>query len=97
MSDEGLKPCPFCGGKAELTEWHGGNEYSHGWWVICEECGVYADFHTSEKRVAIKAWNERSEPADMIHISPKLKKAALEWMENGERVGMTIKFGETGE
>lgn len=48
-----LKPCPFCGGEAEL--YSGGIKY-----VLCKEClATSNDFKTEAE--AIKAWNTRHE------------------------------------
>ena len=53
-----LKPCPFCGGKAELMRDHDGT-----WSVICgERCGVSPATCCYEKREdAVSAWNRRAE------------------------------------
>lgn len=55
MSEEKLKPCPFCGGKAYAneTDWKG---WWHGW-VICEKCGAKIEKQTKDE--AIEAWNKR--------------------------------------
>ena len=47
-----LKPCPFCGGAAELREEHDNS------WVSCSECQVSVEgFEFSED--ASSAWNTR--------------------------------------
>ncbi len=53
--NEKLKPCPFCGGKAELDE-----DYDSGniFWVFCTRCGISTDTDYVSKE-AIKAWNRR--------------------------------------
>jgi Lar family restriction alleviation protein len=49
--DEPLKPCPFCGGIALLTNW--------GLWrVWCQKCKAASSDFVSKKD-AIKAWNKR--------------------------------------
>lgn len=53
MSD--LKPCPFCGGEAELRGFDA-PEY----WVWCPNCKASTDAHTC-KGGAIAAWNTRAE------------------------------------
>ena len=55
MSEEKLKPCPFCGGEATANEssWRG---WWHGW-VICKNCGATIDKPTKEE--TIEAWNRR--------------------------------------
>ena len=55
-----LKPCPFCGGKAELK--HDRVHYSY---VMCMECHArtmfieVAPYHCSNDR-AIEYWNHRA-------------------------------------
>ena len=58
MSEE-LKPCPFCGGKAELVDYGISGEYKVVW---CFECGArtrmfYAEIFRGRK--AIEEWNRR--------------------------------------
>ncbi len=49
-----LKPCPFCGGNAEMNH---GDE--HGvWWVDCSDCGAETVGHSTEEEAAY-AWNRR--------------------------------------
>ena len=64
-----LKPCPFCGGRAELREDHDNS------WVICPNCQISLEgFEDSDDAVA--AWNTR---ADLIPDLPDaLVRAALE-------------------
>ena len=49
--EEALKPCPFCGGEAEM-ESH--NEY----WAVCNDCEGSTDMYLT-KQEAIEAWNKR--------------------------------------
>jgi Lar family restriction alleviation protein len=56
MKKEALKPCPFCGGEAELIaldlQWH----------IHCYGCDVYVHFASDSLRdEAIAAWNKRTE------------------------------------
>lgn len=54
-----LKPCPFCGGEAEMLtaeSMHGGNLYG----VMCDYCAGRADVYDTEAE-AIAAWNSRAE------------------------------------
>lgn len=55
MSEE-LKPCPFCGGEAEITKWH------EGYFVECREqsCGGTIGAYKTEEET-IEAWNTRAE------------------------------------
>lgn len=52
MSNE-LKPCPFCGGKAELRC------FMNFYWVKCIKCEVSTDAKPSLEKT-IKAWNRRT-------------------------------------
>ena len=67
-----LKPCPFCGGEAEIVDTgdlYGHCEYS----VSCTSCNCNTDWLTNKKE-AVQAWNKRAfdyETAD--HISSFLQ------------------------
>jgi Lar family restriction alleviation protein len=50
-----LKPCPFCGGKADFD----GDEEDEIVWVFCEDCRAEINAHSTKKE-AIKAWNRRA-------------------------------------
>lgn len=49
---EELKPCPFCGAKANLIR----GEIGNGCWIECEECMVSTK--VDSKDAVIKHWNE---------------------------------------
>lgn len=52
-----IKPCPFCGGAAELRE---RLDFPETWYVICRCCEISTfAFQTPEK--ALKRWNRRTE------------------------------------
>jgi Lar family restriction alleviation protein len=54
MTIEDIKPCPFCGGFAELMEFDGLESYD----VVCNDCGAgITSFDVGEE--AIYAWNRR--------------------------------------
>lgn len=56
-----LKPCPFCGGEAELWD----NKLTHRLYgVICKKCDCMTPCFESEVE-AIEAWNRRK-PIDKI-------------------------------
>jgi Lar family restriction alleviation protein len=65
MNNEKLKPCPFCGGEAEVKRgeiWlYNGNRYDpmnwNGWIVSCKNCNHIEE--GVEKSEAIAAWNRR--------------------------------------
>lgn len=49
-----LKPCPFCGGKAEMED------VGRLYFVRCRRCGVNQDHLYHSKQAAVKAWNRRA-------------------------------------
>jgi len=51
-----LKPCPFCGGKAEYDNNDRGAE-----WIYCTECGATSSMKRIGTNEAIEAWNKRIE------------------------------------
>lgn len=58
LKNEKLKPCPFCGGDAEIGD-HRASVY-----VECTECGatsaeIMAHIDYCAKDIAIEKWNER--------------------------------------
>lgn len=60
-----LKPCPFCGGEAQLIKNEYGDNTGYAF-VICQDCGNRAkkfskslDFCAVEE--AIEAWNRRAD------------------------------------
>lgn len=57
MSNEELKPCPFCGSGAQLNDCLG------DYWVTCNLCNASANMYSGEEN-AIKAWNTRNEAND---------------------------------
>lgn len=58
--DEILKPCPFCGGKANLAISLLGN-YRASYRVECQKCLACISGHTELD--CMNAWNKRAEPA----------------------------------
>ena len=70
---EGLKPCPFCGGKAKLkvcdatgtrytddgVEMYMGRQMTHCI-IRCERCGARTQIYMKRKNV-FNAWQRRSE------------------------------------
>lgn len=54
-----LKPCPFCGGKAQLKPM-GGKGSTHAW-IECSKCEAEINWYTTLE-AAIEAWNQRTNP-----------------------------------
>lgn len=52
MTDQELKPCPFCGGKADAWE-----STFCVWKVFCTECGANITLNTDENADVL--WNKR--------------------------------------
>ena len=58
MTDEQLKPCPFCGGTGE-GEWSDNCCYE---WIGCRECGAEGptvDGKRAGYAEAVRLWNQR--------------------------------------
>lgn len=53
---EELKPCPFCGGKAELILIKGMDEK----YIKCTNCGV-STLLSIERKTVIREWNRRAD------------------------------------
>lgn len=61
MGDK-LKPCPFCGGQAIVSEAHTVADETLGLcFVFCKSCRAETSLYRI-KQEAIKAWNRRVEP-----------------------------------
>lgn len=56
MSKSKLKPCPFCGGKAELLIVP--SDPSSKWVVVCKN-KCYNQFPHDSEEEAVEAWNNR--------------------------------------
>lgn len=56
-----LKPCPFCGGKAELRyipAFRYDGSPLDTWHVLCPACEI-TTFHCTKERTAVRKWNRR--------------------------------------
>lgn len=56
--DNNLKPCPLCGGEAELHDSQR-NPRVPMWWVRCKLCGATSATHSTKEK-AVAAWNWRT-------------------------------------
>ena len=64
-----LKPCPFCGGDAELGHTDITSEYGETSFVFCKKCSangkmIRKSFKHSSDELAIEAWNRRAKHED---------------------------------
>ena len=58
---ENLRPCPFCGGKANLTKEDNYGFVDNEWYADCGNCGLLFGFAKQySKEEAIEAWNRRT-------------------------------------
>ena len=58
---ENIKPCPFCGGKAEIEYEENDFAVKDDWVKVqCTECGGNSGWYLSEEQ-AINAWNKRGQ------------------------------------
>lgn len=71
MSEQKLKPCPFCGGEAMATDYW-------PFWVYCTSCG--ARVHSWGLEASVNAWNRRYIDTDIVEA---VKQAILELCEGG--------------
>lgn len=63
MKESKLKPCPFCGGKAELVKDKTTFTFADSYFVRCDnrECGVQpTTWHRLSEQEARDFWNRRS-------------------------------------
>lgn len=70
---ETLKPCPFCGGEAELREWD--------WPYVrfqcrCSKCKCQARARMADRQSAITAWNTRAETPENAALRENLAEGA---------------------
>ncbi len=61
MSEQELKACPFCGGKAELRGWDGERKTAPEVWVACNRCGASTDARARPDGASL-VWNTRASP-----------------------------------
>lgn len=79
-----LKPCPFCGGKADAQ-----NTYAIGVWeAFCTVCGAHTGYPAGgcTEAEAIEAWNRRANDAlERPYYAADLRRAFSDMMERCER------------
>jgi Lar family restriction alleviation protein len=55
-----IKPCPFCGGKADVTRYYESGE-EIGSAIVCNNCGVSVhNVEADNVQDNVKAWNKRA-------------------------------------
>ena len=91
MSDE-LKPCPFCGGLAEIVDIDEG-ENAGGSCVCCTTCLASSKVEFGFKENFISNWNRRVQTLapDAVARLVEAARAALNYLENTEgEFGITL-------
>jgi Lar family restriction alleviation protein len=78
-----LKPCPFCGGKALLTN----REMPGCAFVVCEGCQAQGDDGTVERVVA--AWNRRAD-LHRAEVEAAVKRAIEACAGKAEKTGTCL-------
>lgn len=73
MTDEALKPCPFCGGKSEFIRIDDDNDPCFGGVVVsCLGCGasskVYFPLKEDVKPLLLEQWNRRAVLAEQAAL-----------------------------
>jgi len=87
MANE-LKPCPFCGGKANI-ERYGNSKVST--WYTCEDCG--ASLETGETFNHGAQWNRRASPNPLTN--EQIAEIVSQWTpERGNKIMYYIRMTE---
>ena len=55
-----LKPCPFCGGQAELKRWSLPGRSAEQFTVVCTGCGAMTWPYCCGEAWAAEHWNRRT-------------------------------------
>jgi Lar family restriction alleviation protein len=72
-----LKPCPFCGGPAEL--WRAGTHPDRAAWIACMgKCSVLISKEHKTDEEAIAAWNTRADDAALSEAIARAERAEAE-------------------
>ena len=90
--DEGVLPCPFCGGPAEIVEIDKG-ENAGGSCVCCTRCFASGNVEFGFKENFISNWNHRVQTLapDAVAQLVEAARAALNYLENTEgEFGITL-------
>lgn len=60
VQNEFLKPCPFCGGQAEILNKINYNTNTYRFFATCMNCGVETPRTARNTQQAADAWNRRT-------------------------------------
>ena len=59
--EQGLKPCPFCGGEAQIARTMHMGMRSYRFFVVCLVCGAEMPRTSRTMKQAAEAWNRRAD------------------------------------
>lgn len=59
--NEELKPCPFCGGEAEVIKLENYHTQSYRYFVTCRVCGAEIPRISRSRQQAKSVWNRRAD------------------------------------
>lgn len=91
MGDVTVKPCPFCGGEAEL--WRASGERTA--WIACVgRCSVLVSKEHKTDAEAIAAWNRRASPSgfnDGVRAAAEaVRRLGLEYEREGSPTARSV-------
>lgn len=102
---EVMKPCPFCGGPAEIDTMQGYLNFSNGRMenaiaIYCTECGAdisvcRGDVPDIQPEQVAEMWNKRALEAQQAEIEElRADKERLDWLESSPRHAQIMVDGE---
>ena len=78
-----LKPCPFCGGKAEMLDYKYENKDVNEFIVSCSECGASVGEWRKTEEEAIINWNTRKPIVKALNELEELENLAEKRYKGG--------------
>lgn len=61
QTEQGLKPCPFCGGEAQIASTMHMGMRAYRFFAVCLVCGAEMPRTSRTIKQATEAWNRRSD------------------------------------
>ena len=85
MTEQKLKNCPFCGGKAIKAQSTKNKTKDTQYWILCGECEIRTLYEDDDWECASETWNTRADNAQRY-------KEALELIISGNEGGRACIF-----